>query len=106
LVFAAIKIVVIPLAALACRPFFHHIQIDSGGDWARTAADPEGSIMATELTFHRILLSALGASLLLLSGCVSAPGTYPDPNGPRNGEGLLVDPQTGVALPGQSDQGF
>jgi hypothetical protein len=61
--------------------------------------------MARASIFHRILLSALGAGILLLSGC-SAPGTYPDPNGPRNGDGLLVDPRTGITLPGQSDGGI
>jgi hypothetical protein len=62
--------------------------------------------MATEPLFHRAILLALGAAALLLAGCVSRPGTYPDPYGPRDGNGLLVDPQTGVVLPGQSQVGF
>jgi hypothetical protein len=62
--------------------------------------------MATEPLFHRTILLALGATALLLAGCVSQPGTYPDPYGPRDGNGLLVDPQTGVVLPGQSQVGF
>jgi hypothetical protein len=62
--------------------------------------------MARESRFHRLALLALGAIALLLTGCVSPPGTYPDPNGPRNGDGLLVDPQTGLVLPGQSEVGF
>jgi hypothetical protein len=41
---------------------------------------------------------------LLLVGC-NALGSYPDPNGPRDGDGLLVDPQTGISLPGQFDGG-
>jgi hypothetical protein len=62
--------------------------------------------MAGKSTFHGAAALALCATALLLAGCVSAPGTYPDPNGPRNGDGLLVDPQTGVVLPGQPDVGF
>jgi hypothetical protein len=47
----------------------------------------------------------LGAVALLLAGCgiVSAPGTYPDPNGPRDPKGRLVDPKTGIPLPGQGE---
>ena len=47
------------------------------------------------------------AAALLLGGCgiVSKPGTYPDPNGPRNAKGALVDPKTGILLPGFWDAG-
>ena len=45
----------------------------------------------------------LGALALLLAGCISAPGTYPDPNGPRDPKGRLVDPKTGIPLPGQGE---
>jgi hypothetical protein len=50
----------------------------------------------------------LGAGVLLLGGCgiVSKPGTYPDPNGPRNAKGALVDPKTGILLPGLCDDGI
>jgi hypothetical protein len=53
-------------------------------------------------------IAGLCAALTVLSGCgiVSRPGTYVDPSGPRNGDGLLVDPQSGVPLPGQSDSGI
>jgi hypothetical protein len=54
---------------------------------------------------HKMALLILGATALLLCGCVSAPGTYPDPNGPRDGDGFLVDPHTGIELPGQPDGG-
>jgi hypothetical protein len=47
------------------------------------------------------------AAALLLAGCiVSAPGTYPDPNGPRDSKGRLVDPKTGIPLPGQGEDGI
>jgi hypothetical protein len=62
--------------------------------------------MVRETRFHRAAQLALASSVLFLAGCVSPPGTYPDPNGPRDGDGLLVDPQTGIVLPGQSDTGF
>jgi len=52
-----------------------------------------------------LFLAAMGLGVLLLAGC-SATGTYPDPWGPRNGEGLLVDPQTGIPLGGQADPGI
>ena len=54
-----------------------------------------------------VRLAALGAALLFLNACGlgSPPGTYPDPNGPRNGDGFLVDPKTGVTLPGQPEGG-
>jgi hypothetical protein len=73
---------------------------------AQPIAHARGSIMASKSRFHRVLLSALGASILFLSGCVSAPGTYPDYNGPRNGDGFLIDPRTGLELPGQADPGL
>jgi len=46
-----------------------------------------------------LLVLALCATPLLLAGCSTGPGY--DPNGPRNFEGLLVDPRTGITLPGQ-----
>jgi hypothetical protein len=46
----------------------------------------------------------LGLTALLVAGC-SAPGTYPAENGPRNGAGFLVDPRTGMELPGQGNPG-
>ena len=49
------------------------------------------------------ILGILGLSALLLAAC--APGPPPDPNGPRNGKGQLVDPQTGISLPGQPELG-
>ena len=55
---------------------------------------------------NRTVVFVLGAAALLLAGCVSAPGTYPDPNGPRDSKGRLVDPKTGLALPGQGDDNF
>jgi hypothetical protein len=45
------------------------------------------------------------AMILLLAGCASPHGTYSNPYGPRNGDAMLVDPHTGVVLPGQSDTG-
>jgi len=47
----------------------------------------------------------LGATAFLLAGCISAPGTYPDPNGPRDPKGRLVDPHTGIPFPGQGEDG-
>jgi hypothetical protein len=47
------------------------------------------------------LLWVLGLSALLLAAC--APGPPPDRNGPRNGDGQLVDPRTGISLPGQPE---
>ena len=63
--------------------------------------------MTRRATRKRTIVSTLGATGLLLAGCsiISAPGTYPDPNGPRNAKGHLVDPQTGILLPGQRDDG-
>jgi hypothetical protein len=49
---------------------------------------------------------ALGLIALLVAGCASPPGTYPDYNGPRNGDGFLIDPRTGLELPGQADPGL
>jgi hypothetical protein len=53
-------------------------------------------------------MAGLCAAMVLLAGCgiVSRPGTYPNPSGPLDGNGLRVDPQTGVVLPGQSESGF
>jgi hypothetical protein len=59
--------------------------------------------MLRKSSFGRTAILAASACLLLLAGCVSAPGTYPDPNGPRNGDGQLVDPRTGISLPGQPE---
>jgi hypothetical protein len=55
-----------------------------------------------------LIKAAFCAALVLLAGCgvVSRAGSYPDPNGPRNGDGRLVDPRTGITLPGQSDSDF
>jgi len=51
---------------------------------------------------HRpLLVLALCGSALLLAGCYTGPGY--DPYGPRNGAGLLVDPRTGITLPGVDD---
>ena len=46
----------------------------------------------------------LGATAFL-AGCASPPGSYPDPNGPRNAAGFLVDPHSGLSLPGTGDSG-
>jgi hypothetical protein len=54
---------------------------------------------------HFVLSLVFCAGALLVSGCVSPTGTYPNPNGPRNGNGVLVDPQTGIVLPGESEGG-
>ena len=48
-----------------------------------------------------VLVLALCTATLLLAGCYTGPGY--DPYGPRNSEGLLVDPRTGITLPGQDD---
>ncbi len=61
--------------------------------------------MATRTNSRSMFRLALGISVLLFAGC-SATGTYPDPQGPRNGDGLLVDPQTGIPLGGQADPGI
>jgi hypothetical protein len=55
---------------------------------------------------HGTMAFVFGATVLFLSGCVSTPGTYPDPNGPRDAKGHRVDPQTGILLPGQGDDGI
>jgi hypothetical protein len=55
---------------------------------------------------NRIIVFMLGATAFLLGGCISAPGTYPDPKGPRDAKGHLVDPRTGILLPGQGDDGI
>jgi hypothetical protein len=49
---------------------------------------------------------ALVLTALLAAGCASPPGTYPDYNGPRNGDGFLIDPRSGLELPGQADPGL
>jgi hypothetical protein len=51
-------------------------------------------------------LVALVLTALLAAGCAAPPGTYPDYDGPRNGDGFLIDPQTGLELPGQADPGL
>jgi hypothetical protein len=51
-------------------------------------------------------LLALVLTALLAAGCAAPPGTYPDYDGPRNGDGFLIDPQTGLELPGQADPGL
>jgi hypothetical protein len=55
-----------------------------------------------------VIAVLLVATALLLGGCgiISKPGTYPDPNGPRNAKGALVDPKTGILLPGLCDDGI
>jgi hypothetical protein len=52
-------------------------------------------------------MATLCVALFFLAGCAatSRVGTYPNPNGPRNGDGALVDPKTGVTLPGQAEGG-
>lgn len=57
-------------------------------------------------SLHGAAVLALALAAILLAGCVSAPGSYPDYNGPRNGDGFLIDPQTGLELPGQADPGL
>jgi hypothetical protein len=61
--------------------------------------------MAQELRVSGCRPWLVGTAALLLAGCVSPPGTYADTAGPRNGDGFLVDPQTGIELPGQPDNG-
>lgn len=47
-----------------------------------------------------LIVLAFGTTTLLLASCYSGPPA--DLNGPRNGgDRVLVDPQTGVPLPGQ-----
>ena len=58
--------------------------------------------MARKSTLCRVTMLA---TILLLAGCASPHGTYSNPYGPRNGDAMLVDPYTGVVLPGQSDPG-
>jgi hypothetical protein len=60
--------------------------------------------MAGNGTRGAMMLVVLVAAAVL-SGCISRPGTYPDPNGPRNGAGLLVDQQSGLPIPGSADTG-
>jgi|SRR5580658_1642922 hypothetical protein len=82
--------------------------------WQRAVRSPyslwidtgEGKIMTASAMRRRMMVLVLGASVLLLGGCVSPPGTYPDPNGPRDAKGHLVDPQTGLLLPGENDGGI
>jgi hypothetical protein len=64
-----------------------------------------GDLMAGESRLGATAAGLLVLTGLLLSGCVSPRGTYPDPNGPRSGTGFLVDPHTGLTLPGQPDSG-
>jgi hypothetical protein len=71
----------------------------------REACNIPEMAMAVKFTLQGAILAMLGATVLLLAGCISAPGTYPDPNGPRNSMGMLIDPQTGVVMPGQSEGG-
>jgi hypothetical protein len=49
------------------------------------------------------MAAILGTIAALLTGCISPPGTYPDPNGPRDPKGRLVDPHTGIPFPGQGE---
>jgi hypothetical protein len=58
--------------------------------------------MARKSMLYRVTMLA---TILLLAGCASPNGTYSNQYGPRNGDAMLVDPHTGVALPGQSDPG-
>jgi hypothetical protein len=63
--------------------------------------------MAGDAKRKTIVALLLGATALLLTGCIiSAPGTYPDPKGPRDAKGFLVDPQTGIELPGTGCDGI
>jgi hypothetical protein len=43
--------------------------------------------------------------IAVLAGCAVPRGSYPDPSGPRNAAGFLVDPQSGLPLPGTGDSG-
>lgn len=49
---------------------------------------------------------ALALALLALASCAVAVRTGPYPEGPRDGAGMLVDPRTGIELPGQWNGGF
>jgi hypothetical protein len=62
-------------------------------------------MMARRRKLRATTALVLGAALLLLAGC-SPPGTYPDQYGPRSADGFLVDPHTGIVLPGQPDHGI
>ena len=57
--------------------------------------------MLNDSALRLAILTMLGASALLLTACASGP--RPDQNGPRNGNGQLVDPRTGISLPGQPE---
>ena len=59
--------------------------------------------MANRSNSSPLIVLALGAAALLLASCYTGPA--PDPYGPRSGDGLLVDPRTGIMLPGQDDLG-
>jgi hypothetical protein len=49
---------------------------------------------------------AVGVAARFPFGYVSPPGSYPDFNGLRNGDCVLVNPQTGVVLSGESEGGI
>lgn len=55
------------------------------------------------LRARTLLLVSASALLLASCGIVSGPGTYPNANGPRDGDGFLIDPVTGAELPGQAN---
>lgn len=57
--------------------------------------------MLGQISHRSLLVFVLCGAALLLAGCYTGPGY--DPHGPRNFEGLLVDPRTGITLPGQDD---
>jgi hypothetical protein len=60
--------------------------------------------MEQKFTVRALARWALGAIASLLASC-AVPGSYPDPTGPRDGAGMLVDPRTGIELPGTAGGG-
>lgn len=50
---------------------------------------------------NRLLLPALAGTLLLLvAACTTTSGPLYGPDAPRNGAGEVIDPQTGLVIPG------
>jgi hypothetical protein len=52
------------------------------------------------LSRNRAAVVAALAALALLCGCAGPSSPLYGPNSPRNGAGEVVDPATGVAVPG------